>query len=105
MLTPDQVKNEKPQLKKKLAKYTMAIEELKEKGVPVKEKWIQQFYKYHKKIWDSGENKIRHNALGLAETGKKARELRKMTKKKIEIKNKIAEESGNGFRVVKILIK
>lgn len=105
MLTPDQVKNEKPHLEKKLAEFAGAINELKKKGVPVKEKWTKQFYNYNKKIWDSGENKIRHGALSLAETGKKARELRIMTKTKVELKNEIALESGNGFRVVKILIK
>lgn len=106
-LTPDQIINEKPFLEKEFNLYKQAIDEFRQKGINIREDLIKELYDINAKSWDM-ESDIRHGKeglLGLEEVGRRAIMLRDFNKERIAVKNKIVEETGVGFREVKILNK
>jgi len=91
-------------LKKELNAFNLAIQEFKSKGIKVKDEWLQELYKVNSKIWDL-EADIRkggENELGLEEVGRRAIEIRNLNRERVAIKNKIIEETGSGFKDIKV---
>ena len=84
--------------------YKEAIESFKDKGFKIKQEWINELYEYNRKIWDL-EFDIRRGKegeLGLEEVGRRAIAIRELNKLRVGIKNKIAEETGSGFKDIKM---
>jgi len=72
-------------------------------GLIIKDDWIKEMYGANKKIWDleSDIRKGKEESLGLEEVGRRAISIRNFNKERIEIRNKIAKETGSGFQTVK----
>ena len=93
-----------PYLKKELEAYKNALEEFKEKGIQIKQEWIDELYKINGKIWDL-ESDVRagkEKEIGLEKVGMIALAIREINKKRVAIKNKVVEETGMGFKDVKM---
>ncbi len=93
-----------PHLQREKIALEKAIKEFKEKGIEIKQKWIDELYKINKKIWDleSDIRKGKEKELGLEEVGKRAIAIRENNKKRVALKNEIAEQTGSGFKDVKM---
>jgi len=93
-----------PHLKKELNVFNEAIQKFKNKGIKIKDNWLNDLYKINAKIWDleADIRKGKENELGLEEVGRRAILIRNLNKERVSIKNKIIEETGIGFKDVKI---
>ena len=83
--------------------FKKTIEEYKKNGVNLKQKWIDDLYEVNGKIWDL-EFDIRRGKegeLGLEEVGRRAIAIRNLNNIRVNIKNKVAEETGIGFKDIK----
>lgn len=83
--------------------FKKAIEDFKKKSVNVKQEWIDRLYEVNGKIWDL-EFDIRRGKegeLGLEEVGRRAIAIRNLNNIRVNIKNKVAEETGIGFKDIK----
>lgn len=93
-----------PHLKKEMDAYEQALGEFEAKGVMIKEEWISELYKINSEIWDleADIRKGKEGELGLEEVGRRAIMIRDKNKLRVGIKNKIVEETGIGFKDVKM---
>ncbi len=91
-------------LKKEQDAFNNAIQEFKNKGIKLKEEWLEELYKINSKIWylEADIRKGKENDLGLEEVGRRAIEIRNLNRERVAMKNKIIEETGIGFKDVKI---
>ena len=91
-------------LKKEQDAFNLAIQEFKNKGIKIKEEWLEELYKINSKIWylEADIRKGKENDLGLEEVGRRAIEIRNLNRERVAMKNKIIEETGIGFKDVKI---
>ena len=81
--------------------FKKTIDEYKKNGVNLKQKWIDDLYEVNGKIWDL-EFDIRRGKegeLGLEEVGRRAIAIRNLNNIRVNIKNKIAEESGLDLKI------
>ena len=93
-----------PYLEKEMEAYKKALEEFKEKGIEIKQEWIDELYEINGKIWDL-ESDVRvgkEKEIGLEKVGMIALAIREMNKKRVGIKNKIVEATGRGFKDIKM---
>lgn len=84
--------------------YNKALREFKKRGTNIKEDWLERLYEINSGIWDL-EFDIRRGKegeLGLEEIGRRAIKIRELNKQRISLKNKIAEETGFGFKDIKM---
>lgn len=93
-----------PHLKKEYEAYKKALKEFEKRGIKIKKEWIKKLYEINKKIWDleADIRKGKEGILGLEEVGRRALMIRDLNKKRVAIKNKISEETGIGFKDIKI---
>ena len=93
-----------PHLKKQYEEYKKAVKEFKDKGIVIKKEWLEDLSEVNSKIWDleSDIRKGKEKELGLEEVGKRAIAVRDFNKQRIAIKNKVIEETGIGFKDVKM---
>ncbi len=102
-----------PHLKKEYEIYLIALKEFEKIGIKVNKKWIDKLYKINGQIWDlewdvrkvvNFENpwKEAEEKLGFEELGRRALEVEKLMKERIEVKNEISKETGSGFEEIKI---
>ncbi len=93
-----------PHLKKEQEAFESAVQEFKDKGTQINDSWIDELYEVNKKIWDleSDIRKGREGELGLEEVGRRAIQIRDLNKQRVSIKNRIIEETGLGFKDVKM---
>lgn len=91
-------------LKEEYKEYEKAIKEFEKIGIKIKKEWFEELYYLNGKIWDleSDIRKGKENILGLEEVGRRAILIRELNKQRIAIKNKIVEETGLGFKDVKM---
>lgn len=106
-LTPDQIINEKPFLKREIERHGHAIEGFCQKCADIDNELIQKLYDIHAELWniESDIRQGKENLLGLEEVGRRAIAVRRINRERINIKNIIAEKSKTGFKEVKIFIK
>ena len=83
--------------------YKKAIEEYKMKGINIKQDWVDKLYEVNGKIWDLEFDirKGKEGELGLEEVGRRAIAIRNLNSIRVNIKNKISEETGIGFKDIK----
>ncbi|VVB80136.1 Uncharacterised protein [uncultured archaeon] len=93
-----------PHLKLEMSEYEKALEEFESKGVKIDPAWIKTLHEINGKIWDleSDVRRGKENELGLEEVGRRAIAIRELNKKRISVKNQVVEETGLGFRDVKM---
>ena len=93
-----------PHLKKEAEEYEKAIREFEQKGVRVNKEWLINLKIINGKIWDleSDIRKGKEHLLGLEEVGRRAIAIRELNKQRVGLKNKIVEETGLGFKDVKM---
>ena len=93
-----------PHLKRELEEYEKAIKEFEAKGVKINPEWFKLLYEYNGKIWDleSDIRKGKDGELGFEEIGRRTIEIRGWNKKRVAVKNRIVEETGSGFKDVKM---
>ncbi len=93
-----------PHLIEEMKAYKKALDEFREKGILIKQEWIDELYDLNGQIWDieSDIRRGKEGELGLEEVGRRAIAIRKINSKRVAIKNKIVEESGHGFKDVKM---
>jgi hypothetical protein len=84
--------------------YQNAIEDYRNKGIEIKQKWIEMLYQANGKIWEleADIRKGKEGTLGLEEVGRRAIKIREMNKIRISIKNEIVEATGLGFKDIKM---
>jgi len=82
----------------------MAIQEFKNNGIKIKDEWLNELYIVNAKIWDleSDIRKGKEGELGLEEVGRRAILIRNLNRERVALKNKIIEETGIGFKDVKM---
>ena len=93
-----------PHLKLEMAGYEKALKDFEKAGVKINPAWIANLYEINGKIWDleSDIRRGREKELGLEEVGRRAIMIRELNKKRISVKNQVVEETGIGFRDVKM---
>lgn len=71
---------------------------------PNLEKYVHLLSDIHREIWklEADIRKGKEKEIGLEEVGRRAIRIRDWNKKRVFIKNKIVEESGEGFKDVKV---
>ena len=80
-----------------------AIEEFRNKGIIIKQEWIDKLYEINGFQWnlESEMNNLR-KAEKIEEMGKIYLDLQISNKKRVAVKNQISEETGSGFRDIKV---
>lgn len=84
--------------------YEEAVKSFRNKGIDIREDWSRGLYEVNGKIWDL-EADVRagkEGKLGLEEVGRRAIAIRELNKQRVSIKNKIVEETGIGFKDIKM---
>ena len=91
-------------LEEEYKEYEIAINEFEKKGIKIKDEWFSRLYETNRKIWDleSDIRKGKENELGLEEVGRRAIEIRNINQQRVSIKNQITEETGSGFKDIKM---
>ena len=101
-----------PQCIEELEAYEKELQRFKDKGVVINTQQIDDLYRVNGKLWDL-EWDVREIAnaedpwkeaekIGLKELGKRAFKVWEANKQRAILKNQIAEETGEGFKEVKI---
>lgn len=80
-----------------------ALRGFRKKGIKLKREWFDELYKINGHQWDSESamNNARKEK-NLKEMGKIYIEIQKFNKKRVAVKNEISEETGQGFKDIKI---
>ena len=93
-----------PHLKKEQESFNIAIQEFKNNGIKIKDEWLNELYIVNAKIWDleSDIRKGKEGELGLEEVGRRAILIRNLNRERVALKNKIIEETGIGFKDVRV---
>ena len=93
-----------PHLKKEQEAFNIAIDDFKNKGIKINNSWLQSLYEVNAKIWDleADIRKGKEGELGLEEVGRRAILIRNLNRERVAVKNRIIEETGIGFKDVKV---
>lgn len=88
---------------KELEEYRKALKEFEEKGIKIKRDWGKRLYIINKFQWnlESEMNNARKEE-NLEKMGQIYIELQISNKKRVSVKNRIAEETGEGFKDIKV---
>lgn len=84
--------------------YNNALKQYEASGVIINPNWLEQLYNINKQIWDL-EFDIRNGKeglLGLEEVGRRAIKIREINKMRVSVKNEIVEQTGTGFKDIKM---
>ena len=94
---------DEPSLQNEFEALKKAVEDFRKRGVIIKEEWINDLYKINGEEWDLLEkmNTERKKGKDYAKIGQIYLETEMVNKKRAEIKNKIVEETGSGFKEIK----
>ncbi len=91
------------ELRKELGTLKQALEDFKREGIKIKQKWVEELYNVNKEEWLLLEemDKERKKQGNFEKIGKLYLETEKVNKKRAEIKNRVVEETGKGFKEIK----
>jgi hypothetical protein len=92
-----------PALEEEMNALTKAVEEFRERGIDIKQEWIDELYKINGEEWDLLDkmNKERKEGGDFAKIGQLYLETESVNKSRAEVKNRIVESTGRGFREIK----
>jgi len=84
---------------KELSLYEKALQQCQQRGLSVKDEWIEALLEINGRIWDleADIRKGKEGKLGLEEVGRRAIAIRDINRERVAMKNRIAEETGSGF--------
>ena len=87
-----------------LNEYNMALKEYEDKGVNIKQEWFDRLFDINSYMWDlfSRINYLKNKRSNLKEIGTIYIELLKSNKIRIAKKNEIVDQTGEGFKDIKI---
>lgn len=102
-LTAEQRKFE-PILNRELLAYEQALMDYRQRGISVKQEWVDELYNINGNCWDleAAIRQGKEEELGLEEVGRRAILIRDVNRQRIAVKNLIAKETGLGFLEIKI---
>ena len=93
----------KNEFKKEFKACKNALRAFKKQGGKLKRKWFDELYEINKNQWNlESEMSNAQKVKDLKSMGKTYIEIQKSNKKRVAVKNKIAEETGEGFQDIKI---
>lgn len=97
-------KSNNPHFIREYEEYKKALEEYKSKGVKVKQERLDKLYAINSFQWDlfSLMKIAKDNGPDLREIGRIYIELLKENKKRTAVKNEIVNETGKGYKDIKI---
>jgi len=92
-----------PALTSELYAYEKAVQELNNNGTKIKQEWIDELYSINGREWDLLEmmHEEKKNGGDYGKIGRIYIETEKVNKMRAELKNKIVEETGMGFKEIK----
>jgi len=100
-------------LQKEFEELQKAVEEFEEKGIKINAEWFEELYEINSLIWDQefivrqiadklvGDESLLNINKEYESMGKRYLEVGKLMHKRVEIKNKISDETGQGFKEIK----
>jgi len=95
---------ENSELKEEELSLKQALKEFKVKGIHIEEYWLDELYEINREEWDlleeMNEEKGRENP-DYEKIGKLYLKTEMVNKKRSDTKNKIVEETGEGFKEIK----
>jgi hypothetical protein len=80
-----------------------AIKEFERRGIKINPSWFEELYEINKGQWnlESSLKRINETEINFKESGKLYIEIQISNKKRVAVKNKIAEETLSGFKDIK----
>jgi hypothetical protein len=92
-----------PELNKEFQALKNALEDFKKKGILMKEEWTEELYRINKEEWDLLEqmNNERKKGNNYEKIGRIYLQTEEVNKRRAEAKNRIIEETGEGFKEIK----
>jgi len=93
-----------PSFKEELSVYEKALEQFRKRGIRIKSEWLEELYMINKYQWglESSLREMRENKSELKELGKLYIQIQISNKKRMAVKNQITEETGSGFKDIKV---
>ena len=89
-------------VKNELMECEKAVKEFESKGIKIKQEWLEELSKHNKDFWDQViALKEAEKKLDFKEMGKMYIKQRIANKKRVELKNKITQETNTGFKAYK----
>ena len=93
----------KVNFEKELGECKQGVEEFKQKGINLSKELIETLYNINKTQWNlESEMRKAMDANELEKMGKLYIEIQISNKKRVNVKNQIAEKSGSGFKDISI---
>ena len=85
--------------REELEAYEAAIREFQARGMEVQPAWIEELLRINAEIWDleADIRRGKEGELGLEEVGRRAIAIRHVNRRRIALKNLIAQTTGSGF--------
>jgi hypothetical protein len=91
-----------PELQKEFDVLQKALDNLKEKGIEIKEEWLDELYEINKEEWELLEvMNMEKKKEDYEKIGRLYIKTEGVNKKRSELKNKIVRETGEGFVEIK----
>jgi len=92
------------EIKKELASYARAIENFRESGIEIKQEWVEKLYEINGNQWDleNEMKKAKESGPDLKKMGQVYIEIQKSNKRRVSVKNEIAESTELGFKDIDI---
>lgn len=84
--------------------YQKALKEFEQRGMQINQEWIEKLYEINKKSWDlaTALKEAEEKGNGLEEIGKIHIHRLFLNRKRVAIKNDIADTTGSGSRDIKM---
>ena len=81
-----------------------AIKEFEKRGIKIKQEWFDELYRINKYQWglEASLREIKEKKMDIKELGIIYIRIQISNKARMSVKNKISEETGSGFRDIKI---
>ena len=93
-----------PALDREMIALKQALDEFRQEGIEINDEWVEELYEINKIVWDLLDNvneERRKKDLDYEKLGRLYSEIEDMNKKRSVTKNKIIEETGEGFREIR----
>lgn len=92
-----------PELHNEFNALQKALDEFKERGVEIKNRWLDELYEINREEWDLLEkmNEEKKKGENYEKIGRLYIKTEEINKKRADAKNRIIEESGVGFKEIK----
>jgi len=92
-----------PELQAEMDALQKAVDEFKKRGIEIKDSWLEELYKINSEEWDllNKMNEEKKSGRDYEKIGRLYIETEGVNKRRAEAKNKIIEETGEGFKEIK----